>query len=200
MCPRDGWSRALALSLDLTVFRASHVAQWVKNPAASAGDVGSIPGSAEIPWRRAWQPTPVFLPGESPRTEEPAGGCSPRGCRESDTTEATEHTGTVTLLRCPSLHHPSTVTTLEGRGASHVVSPGSCLRCNARLLCLALPLTTSQLSHPHLPFFCNPLAQASRHRTIYYGLGASCVSPSVPPRTDENTRKLRTTGTLSPDE
>ena len=25
----------------------------------------------KIPWRRAWQPTPVFLPGESPWTEEP---------------------------------------------------------------------------------------------------------------------------------
>ena len=28
----------------------------------------------KIPWRRAWQPTPVFLPGESPwTTEEPRG-------------------------------------------------------------------------------------------------------------------------------
>ena len=27
----------------------------------------------EIPWRREWQPTPVFLPGESPWTEEPGG-------------------------------------------------------------------------------------------------------------------------------
>ena len=26
-----------------------------------------------IPWKRAWQPTPVFLPGESPQTEEPGG-------------------------------------------------------------------------------------------------------------------------------
>ena len=26
-----------------------------------------------IPWSRKWQPTPVFLPGESPRTEEPGG-------------------------------------------------------------------------------------------------------------------------------
>ena len=26
-----------------------------------------------MPWRRAWQPTPVFLPEESPRTEEPGG-------------------------------------------------------------------------------------------------------------------------------
>ena len=25
----------------------------------------------KIPWRRAWQPTPAFLPGESPWTEEP---------------------------------------------------------------------------------------------------------------------------------
>jgi len=30
------------------------------------------------PWRRAWQPTPVFLPGESPWTEEP-GGLESRG-------------------------------------------------------------------------------------------------------------------------
>ena len=27
----------------------------------------------KIPWRRMWQPTPVFLPGESPWTEEPGG-------------------------------------------------------------------------------------------------------------------------------
>ena len=27
----------------------------------------------KIPWRRAWQPTPVSLPGESPWTEEPCG-------------------------------------------------------------------------------------------------------------------------------
>ena len=29
------------------------------------------PWVRKIPWRKAWQPTPVFLPGESPRTEEP---------------------------------------------------------------------------------------------------------------------------------
>ena len=45
---------------------ASQVALVVKKPPANAGDVrdaGSIPGSGEIPWRRKWQPTPVFLPG-----------------------------------------------------------------------------------------------------------------------------------------
>ena len=42
----------------------------VKNPLANAGDTrdaGSIPGSGRIPWRRKWQPTPVFLPGKSHR-------------------------------------------------------------------------------------------------------------------------------------
>ena len=41
-----------------------------KESAYSAGDLGSIPGLG-MTWRRVWQPTPVFLPGESPRTEEP---------------------------------------------------------------------------------------------------------------------------------
>ena len=34
---------------------------------------GFDPWVRKIPWRRAWQPTPVFLPGESPWTEEPGG-------------------------------------------------------------------------------------------------------------------------------
>ena len=40
----------------------------------------------EDPLRRAWQPTPVFLPGESPGQRSLA-GYSPYGCKESDTTE-----------------------------------------------------------------------------------------------------------------
>ena len=38
-------------------------------------------------WRRKWQPTPVFLPGES-HGRRSLVGCSPRGHTESDTTEA----------------------------------------------------------------------------------------------------------------
>ena len=34
---------------------------------------GFSPWVGKIPWRSAWQPTPVFLPGESPWTEEPSG-------------------------------------------------------------------------------------------------------------------------------
>ena len=32
-----------------------------KESACSAGDLGSVPGFGRIPWRRAWQPAPVFL-------------------------------------------------------------------------------------------------------------------------------------------
>ena len=39
-------------------------------------------------WRRKWQPTPVFLPGES-QGRESLVGCLLWGCTESDTTEAT---------------------------------------------------------------------------------------------------------------
>ena len=41
-----------------------------KESACKLGDLGSV---GKIPWRRGWQPTPVFLPGESPWTEEPGG-------------------------------------------------------------------------------------------------------------------------------
>ena len=38
----------------------------------------------KIPWRRKWQPTPVFLPGTSHRQRSLA-RYSPCGCKESDT-------------------------------------------------------------------------------------------------------------------
>ena len=44
-----------------------------KESAYNGGDMGLIPGLGKIPWKRAWQPAPVFLPGESPWTEEPVG-------------------------------------------------------------------------------------------------------------------------------
>ena len=42
-----------------------------KESTCTTGDPGLIPGSGKFPWRRKWQPPPVFLPGESPWTEEP---------------------------------------------------------------------------------------------------------------------------------
>ena len=40
----------------------------------------------KILWRRAWQPTPVFLPGES-HGQRSLAGYSLWDCKESDTTE-----------------------------------------------------------------------------------------------------------------
>ena len=48
----------------------------VKNLPASVGDLGSIPGSRRSPWRRKWQPTPIFLPGKS-HGQRNLEGCSP---------------------------------------------------------------------------------------------------------------------------
>ena len=45
--------------------RASQVALVVKKPPGNAGDESSSLGLERFPWRKAWQPTPVFLPGES---------------------------------------------------------------------------------------------------------------------------------------
>ena len=44
----------------------------------------------KIPWRRAQQPTPVFLPGKS-HGQRSLVGYSPWGCKELDTPEVTEH-------------------------------------------------------------------------------------------------------------
>ena len=41
-----------------------------------------------VPWRRKWQPTPVFLPGES-QGQRSLVGCRLWGRTESDTTEVT---------------------------------------------------------------------------------------------------------------
>ena len=60
---------------------ASQVTLVVKNLPANVRDmrdVGLIPGLERSPWRRAWQPTPVFSRGESPWIEEP-GGLQARG-------------------------------------------------------------------------------------------------------------------------
>ena len=42
-------------------------------------------------WRRKWQPTLVFLPGES-HGQRSLVGYSPWGCKESETTEQLTHT------------------------------------------------------------------------------------------------------------
>ena len=62
---------------------------WLsKESACNAGDLGLISGSGDrkIPLRKEWQPTPVFLPGES-QGQRSLVGYSPWGHKESDITE-----------------------------------------------------------------------------------------------------------------
>ena len=59
-----------------------------KNMTANAGDtrgVGSIPGLGRSPWRKKWQFTPVFLPGENPMGQG-AWQATAHGVAESDMT------------------------------------------------------------------------------------------------------------------
>ena len=59
-----------------------------KESACQCTRRGFDPWVGKIPWRRKWQPTPVFLPGESQRRGSLV-GCRLWGCTESDMTEAT---------------------------------------------------------------------------------------------------------------
>ena len=56
----------------------------VKESACQAGHTGLIPGSGRFPWRRKWQPSPIFLPGKSHGWRSHL-GYGPWGRKESDT-------------------------------------------------------------------------------------------------------------------
>ena len=59
--------------------RASLMAQVVKNLACQYGRPSFDPWVGKIPWRRAWQPTPVFLAGDS-HGQRSLVGYRPWGC------------------------------------------------------------------------------------------------------------------------
>ena len=61
------------------------MAQTVKNPLAKQ-ETGFHPCVRKTPWRRAWQPTAVFLPGDS-HGQKSLVGYSQWGRRDLDTTE-----------------------------------------------------------------------------------------------------------------
>ena len=64
----------------------------VKNSPANARNVRDRVNLCvrKIPWKREWQPTPVFLPGVS-HGQRSLADYSPQGHTESDTTEVTQH-------------------------------------------------------------------------------------------------------------
>ena len=68
-----------------TDFPGGSVVKITPANAGNTGDPGSIPGSGRFPWRRKWQPTPVFLPGEF-HAQKNVVGYSPGSHKESGTT------------------------------------------------------------------------------------------------------------------
>ena len=83
---------------------ASLVAQMIKNQPVMliAGRPGFSPWVEKIPWRRAWEPTPIFLSGESWWTEEPdrLQSMGLQGVRRDWVTKQHTHT----FLKCLFLH------------------------------------------------------------------------------------------------
>ena len=100
----DHSSGLLALQMNFvfltTLFKRNNTEQWFSGlPRWANGKehscqcrrckrCGLDPWVGKIPWRRARQPTPVFLPGESHR-QRSLGGKSSWGCKELDMTEVT---------------------------------------------------------------------------------------------------------------
>ena len=71
----------------------SYVYIVVKSPPASVGDLRDL---GSIPWRRAWPPTPEFLPGES-HGQRSLMGCNPWSHKKLDTIE---HAYTMVVQHC----------------------------------------------------------------------------------------------------
>ena len=67
------------------------VAHMVKKFACNAGDPGFNPEVMQTPWRREWQPTSVFLPGDFHEQKNLA-GYSPWGPKELDMAEQLKKT------------------------------------------------------------------------------------------------------------
>ena len=156
VCPRGRRGRELFWGLSYkgtNPICAALVAQGGKESACPClpmeGDVSLILGVRKIPWRRKWQTTPAFLPGEphgqrSLRGESPAflpgephgqrslRGESPWGPKESDMTEQQQYlipfmgalpSDLTTSSRAPL---PNPVTWGWGLGFSSVNFRGDC--------------------------------------------------------------------------
>ena len=91
------WSQFI---LSNCTFIRSRCEWWLsgKETTCNAGDTSFIPWVGKIPWRRAWQSTPVFLPGES-HGQRSLAGYSPWGCKELDRNEQLTYTPNIITSR-----------------------------------------------------------------------------------------------------
>ena len=77
-----------------------------KESACQCRRLGFDPWFRKIPWRRAWQPTPVFLPGES-HGQRSLVGYNPWSCTELDMTKCLSTIGWISIHPTPFCNiHP----------------------------------------------------------------------------------------------
>ena len=106
----------LCVSASLLYLWASLVAQTVKNLPAMQ-ETRFDPWVRKIPWRREWQPTLVFLPGEF-HGQRSLVSYRPLGHKESYMTEQLTHTHTHTL--CSYFLWPSQLYSSTSQGRNDV--------------------------------------------------------------------------------
>ena len=115
----------------------------------------------EDPWRRAWQPTPVFLPGESPGQRSLA-DYGLWGCKESDMTESLTHTQPARNYCIAQGALFNAVGSLDGRGVwgriDTRVSTAESLCCppetTTALLIGYTPIQNKKLKKPQVKEMC----------------------------------------------
>ena len=102
------WSQSFRISATLWTSTASWLTCGLPRGVSATGPTcckrcGFHPQGGKIPWRRAWQSTPGFSPGES-HGQRSLVGYSPWGRKESDKDLATKPV--VQSLHCISVGHP----------------------------------------------------------------------------------------------
>ena len=110
-----GW-----LSKSVWAYEESHLSAHIQTPVNTVVLEVNIDHS----WRRKWQPTPVFLPGEF-HGQRGLVGCNPWGCKESDLTERLSiHTCTDHCLSQSNHHLPPVLDMPWGSCLSRTMGSG----------------------------------------------------------------------------
>ena len=104
----QGYNRSLSKFLFFSYLSVSQDDSEGKESACNAGDQDLIPRVGKIPWRKTWQPTPVFLPGEPLWTEEP-GRLQFIGSQRVGHDWATKHFNLLRGGHILALYHQSTL-------------------------------------------------------------------------------------------
>ena len=90
-----------------------------KKSACQCRRGGFNPWVGKIPWRKKWQPTPVFLPGEF-HGQRSLLGYSSWGHKEADMTEGINNNKITNLRKCLKLNQESLLRTLADCKRRHL--------------------------------------------------------------------------------